>query len=414
MQRYDKYKDSGVDWIGEIPSHWEVEKVKNVFKLVTEPAHTNNNYELLSVYTEIGVRPRKDLEEKGNKASTTDGYWKVKKGDFIVNKLLAWMGAVGVSEYDGVTSPAYDILRNKRPIQHSFYHELFRNKSFIQEMKKHSKGIMDMRLRLYFDKFGDIRIPFPPLSEQQTIATFLDDKTSKIDQTIALKQKEITLLKERRQILIQKAVTKGLDNQVKMKDSGVDWIGEIPEHWEVRKLKHCLFSKLKYGANESGIGYNSELPRYVRITDFGYNGKLSEEKKLSLTWSQGKDYLLKDGDILFARSGATVGKSYQFKTSMSIEKNYAFAGYLIKAEVDEKIISSDYLYLYTNSNLFENWKSAIFIKATIENIGADKYSSLLVVIPPITEQREIIEDYFMKNEKNRQSHFYQRTRNRKN
>src|SRR5680860_516278 len=103
------------------------------------------------------------------------------------------------------------------------------------------------------------------------------------------------------------------------KNSGVEWLGEIPEHWEVKRLKYLLNGKLKYGANESGIDYDFGLPRYVRITDFGQDGKLNEDKKLSLTWKQGGDFLLKDGDILFARSGATVGKTYQFKKSMSIE-----------------------------------------------------------------------------------------------
>src|SRR5690606_8731296 len=138
-----------------------------------------------------------------------------------------------------------------------------------------------------------------------------------------------------KQALIQKAVTRGLNENVPMKDSDIEWIGEIPENWEVKSLKYMLNEKLKYGANESGIDYDPNLPRYIRITDFSDSGKLSEENKLSLSWKNGKDYLLKDGDILFARSGATVGKSYQFKKSMSQEKHYAFAGYLIKASIDE-------------------------------------------------------------------------------
>lgn len=166
----------------------------------------------------------------------------------------------------------------------------------------------------------------------------------------------------------------------------------------MRKLKYCLKSKLKYGANEAGVEYDENLPRYIRITDFGFDGDLSESKKLSLTWKQGKDYLLKDGDILFARSGATVGKSYQFKKSMSVEEHYSFAGYLIKAEPNENIILSDYLYLYTNSCLFESWKSAIFSKATIENIGADKYSNLLIVIPSLDEQIKNLDSFKLKSE----------------
>ena len=117
-------KPSGVEWIGEIPVHWEVINTKYLFRLVTEPAPKNNDYELLSIYTNIGVKPRKELEERGNRATTTDGYWLVKKGDFIVNKLLAWMGAIGLSNYEGVTSPAYDILRKTRSLNERFYEYL--------------------------------------------------------------------------------------------------------------------------------------------------------------------------------------------------------------------------------------------------------------------------------------------------
>jgi len=140
-------KDSGVEWLGEVPAHWDLLGSKRFLRLVSEPAPKGNSLELLSVYTEIGVRPRKELEQKGNKASTTDGYWLVKKGDIIVNKLLAWMGAVGFSAYEGVTSPAYDILRPTRPMDSKFYHYLFRSRRAQQEFKRWSRGIMEMRLR---------------------------------------------------------------------------------------------------------------------------------------------------------------------------------------------------------------------------------------------------------------------------
>lgn len=200
-------KYSGVDWIGTIPAHWEMKRVKNIFQLIVDPSGRNNCYELLSIYTDIGVRPRKDLKEKGNKASTTDGYWIVKKGDFIVNKLLAWMGAVGVSEYEGVTSPAYDILRACRPISGNFYHYLFRSKVFSTVMKRHSKGIMDMRLRLYFDKFGVIEVPYPNHTEQQEISEFIDREANKIDDAVIIKQNQITKLNEYKATLINAAVT---------------------------------------------------------------------------------------------------------------------------------------------------------------------------------------------------------------
>ena len=202
-----EFVDSGVEWIGQIPKHWKISKVKNIFKLIIEPASKANEEELLSIYTDIGVRPRKELAEKGNKASTTDGYWRVKKGDFIVNKLLAWMGAIGLSEYDGVTSPAYDILRAKKDIVGIYYHELFRLKIFSQEMKKYSRGIMDMRLRLYFDKFGDILIPYPSYDEQLQIVEYIENQTTKIDKAIELQQNYISKLKEYKASLIDSVVT---------------------------------------------------------------------------------------------------------------------------------------------------------------------------------------------------------------
>ena len=200
-------KDSGVDWIGSIPEYWEVRRVKHIFKLVMEPSEKNNSYELLSVYTDIGVKPRRELEERGNKASTTDGYWFVKRGDIVVNKLLAWMGAIGISDYDGVTSPAYDILRPKVEMNGYFYHLLFRSPFCSSELKRHSRGIMEMRLRLYFDKFGVIEVPYPPIAEQNEIINALRKKLASVDDGIDLLNQQIDKLKEYKTTLINSAVT---------------------------------------------------------------------------------------------------------------------------------------------------------------------------------------------------------------
>ncbi|PHV61300.1 restriction endonuclease subunit S [Cyanobacterium aponinum] len=200
-------KDSGIDWLGDIPAHWEVLRTKNIFRLITQPAPNNNNYELLSVYTDIGVKPRKELEERGNKASTTDGYWMVKKGDIVVNKLLAWMGAIGISDYDGVTSPAYDILRPYKPVESKFYHYLFRNPICLSKLKQHSKGIMEMRLRLYFDEFGNIKLPYPSFEEQEKIVKYLENKIAEIEELKEKTLQQIEKLKEFKQILIAEVVT---------------------------------------------------------------------------------------------------------------------------------------------------------------------------------------------------------------
>lgn len=200
-------KDSGLDWVGEVPEHWDMKKVKHLFQLTNEPSATSHGMELLSIYTAIGVRPRKSLEQKGNKATSIDGYWIVKKEDLIVNKLLAWMGAIGRSEYDGVTSPAYDILRPLSNTISEYYHFLFRCGICLPEFKKRSRGIMDMRLRLYFEELGSIEVPCPPPEEQQEIADYirgLDDKQIKLESTI---KRQIELFHEYRVALISAAVT---------------------------------------------------------------------------------------------------------------------------------------------------------------------------------------------------------------
>jgi type I restriction enzyme S subunit len=204
-------KDSGSDWIGEIPEHWNTRKVKHLFQLMNEPSIASHGMELLSVYTAIGVRPRKSLEQKGNKATSTDGYWLVQKEDLVVNKLLAWMGAIGRSEYDGVTSPAYDILRPLKDTVTEYFHFLFRCGICQPEFKKRSRGIMEMRLRLYFEELGSIEVPCPPPKEQQDIADYirnLDD--TQIDLETKL-NKQIEMLTEYRTALISAAVTGKID-----------------------------------------------------------------------------------------------------------------------------------------------------------------------------------------------------------
>jgi type I restriction enzyme S subunit len=206
-----RMKASGVEWLGEIPEHWVLHATKRLFRLVVEPAPDNNDLELLSIYTDIGVRPRRELEAKGNKATTTDGYWKVRKGDLIINKLLAWMGAIGISNYDGVTSPAYDILRPVRALEPQFYDYLFRCGICFSEFRRYSRGIMDMRLRLYFDEFGQLPMPYPPVSEQLEIVNYLASTIEKIDALTAEAERAVALLQERRTALVSAAVTGKID-----------------------------------------------------------------------------------------------------------------------------------------------------------------------------------------------------------
>lgn len=171
----------------------------------------------------------------------------------------------------------------------------------------------------------------------------------------------------------------------KYKDSGVSWIGEIPKGWEVASLKRYLSETMKYGASELGEINQPSWTRYIRITDIDDNGNLKNDGVKTLNPNIAKDYMLKKGDVLFARSGATVGKSFLYNS----DKPACFAGYLIKAVCNKHLLSS-FLLAYTKSAQYDDWKNSTFIQATIQNIGADKYMNMPIVIPSIPEQRAIV------------------------
>lgn len=312
VKPYSDYSNFGQEWLGDLPSHWQVRRTKLLFDLITEPAPVGNSEELLSVYTALGVKPRKELEARGNKASSTDNYWRVQKGDIIVNKLLAWMGAVGISEYNGVTSPAYDILRPRENVNPYYYNFLFRNPIASRELKRHSRGIMDMRLRLYFSRFGDIKLPLPPIEEQNKIVEYLHFKLKKIDRFIYKKKQLIKLLNEQKIGIINHAITKGLDINAKMKPSGVEWLGDIPEHWKLWKLNNA-YKKFSSGTTPSS-GNNSYFENgtipWVNTGDLN-DGYLYDCAKYITQIAFDEYSVLKIypiGTICLAMYGATIGK----------------------------------------------------------------------------------------------------------
>ena len=202
-------KDSGIDWIGEVPEHWDTRRIGNLFKLRDEKNYKPmDEVQLLSLYTGIGVFPHGEQEERGNKAITVEGYKVVHKDDIVVNIILAWMGAIGVSNYDGVTSPAYDVyIPDLSKVVPHFFHYVFRTQGIAGECYKYGRGIMMMRWRTYSSEFKQIRVPFPSLEEQQSIASYLDTKCAEIDALIAIKQSKMEELKEYKKSVIYEYVT---------------------------------------------------------------------------------------------------------------------------------------------------------------------------------------------------------------
>lgn len=234
---------------------------------------------------------------------------------------------------------------------------------------------------------GNLYVTLPSSKEQQSIVDYLDKACAQIDSIAADLEKQIALLQKYKKPLITETVTKGLDKSVPMKDSGVEWIGEIPNTWDCKKMKYVISEPLQYGANEAGDDYKEDYPRYIRITDITEENSLKDDGKLSLSPDIAKPYLLKDGDLLFARSGATVGKTFYYTSNYG---TCAFAGYLIKARFNQDKMNPKFVYYTTLGIGYENWKNTVFTQATIQNIGADKYAQLYITVPSMKEQNEII------------------------
>lgn len=398
------YKDSGVEWIGAIPKGWDIIRIGYAFCLRSEKNYLpKDKVQLLSLYTGVGVFPTGSEKTKtsGNHAQTVSGYKIVHKNDIVVNIILAWMGAIGVSNYDGVVSPAYDIyIPDLLKIVPHYAHYVFRTDGIAGECFKYGRGIMLMRWRTYSSEFKQIKIPFPPLPEQQRIADFLDTKCGIIDRTIDAVSRQIEDLEKYKKALITKTVTKGIckkgEPERAMKDSGVEWIEEVPEEWNVKRLKYVLDS-IRNGASAASYEYEPDSFRYVRITDIDDNGNLKQTGKQYLPKEMAKNFILNKKAVLIANTGS-LGKAMLFDPDKEDEV-CALNGHLIEAIANPNIISNEYLYFFIKSYNYINWVNRSYVQTTMQMLSAGRHKNLPVTVPPLAEQQQIA-DYLNEKCKN--------------
>jgi type I restriction enzyme, S subunit len=236
--KYKSYKDSGIDWLGQTPTEWVIARNKEIFKERSSLSSTGKET-LLTVSHITGVTPRSEKNVNMFMAETMEGYKICHPGDLIINTMWAWMGALGTSNELGICSPSYNVYMPTKgiPYNHRYFDYLFRIPNAIVEMTRNSKGIVSSRLRLYAKDFFQIETVLPSLKEQSLIAHYLDTKTAQIDRKIDLLTQKATQYGNLKQSLINETVTRGLDKSVPMKNSAIEWIGEVPEHWEIKHLK---------------------------------------------------------------------------------------------------------------------------------------------------------------------------------
>lgn len=378
-------KDSGIDWIGKIPDEWTTRQIRYLFEIRDERNYKPlSEVNLISVYTDKGVLQHSDIEQTtGNKAQNADGYKHVYKNDLVVNIILCWMGALGISDFDGVTSPAYDVYspKNLDLIFPKYYHYLFRTPQFNGKCYTEGRGIMQMRWRTYSSEFKSIKIPLPPLSEQTKIANFLDKKCAQIDSIIEESKKSIEEYKSWKQSVIFEAVT-GKNLSCKKKDSGIEWLGEIPEEWEARALK-TIFRIF------SGITPKSDIIEYwdgdvnwVTPADFKTEDVYVENGKRNISENGFSDCsleLIPINSLIFSKR-APIGK-------VCVNRNEMCTNQGCLACVKKINLSIKFFY-YLLSSLTEYFE-VLGSGTTFKEISLTSFSDFKVLFPPISEQESI-------------------------
>lgn len=379
MRRYERYKDSGVEWLGEVPSHWELKRLKQLF---VEKKHKQ------SLSLNCGaISFGKVIEKSDDKVTeaTKRSYQEVLKGEFLINPLNLNYDLISLrialSEIDVVVSAGYIVLKEKQIINKKYFSYLL-HRYDVAYMKLLGSGV---RQTISYGHISDSILVIPPLSEQQKIAQFLDDKTAKIDQAVDLAEKQIALLKEHKQILIQNAVTRGLNPDVPLKDSGVEWIGQVPEHWDVQRSKF-IFKKIERKVNEEDqivtcFRDGQVTLRANRRTE-GFTNALKEHGY------QG----IRKGDLVIHAMDAFAGA-----IGISDSDGKATPVYSVCLPHDKQKIDV-YFYAYYLRNLALSGFISSLAKGIRERSTDFRYSDfaeLLLPIPPYLEQQKIA-DYLDK------------------
>jgi type I restriction enzyme S subunit len=320
LKPYPEYKDSGVAWLGAVPGHWEVKRNKLFLREINERSEDGSE-DLLTVSQYTGVTRRRDgLAVEGElltNAASLVGYKRVRQNDLVMNIMLAWNASLGVSAVNGIASPAYCVYRAKGSVDPRFIHYLFRTPLFTGAFKTVSTGVVDSRLRLYPDVFFSLPSPLPPLPEQSAIVRFLDHADRRIRRYIRAKQKLIKLLEEQKQAIIHRAVTRGLDHDVRLKPSGVEWLGEVPEHWEVAALRHRYSQCLGKMLDSKRITGRHPRP-YLRNTDVQWD-RINVENlpTMDIPPAEYSRYIVQPGDLLVCEGG-DVGRCAIWSGAMDV------------------------------------------------------------------------------------------------
>jgi len=386
LRSYPEYSDSGLPWLGKIPAKWRVLRAKFVFDCVDVRSKAGDE-ELLTVSSGDGVVPRSQKTVTMFQAESYAGHKLCWPGDLVINSLWAWMGGLGFTQYHGIVSSAYGVYRPSAGFSAMwpYFDYLLRSGAYDWELQVRSKGIWTSRLQLTDESFLDMPIVVPLQAEAETIAKFLYTHDRRIRRFIAAKRRLIALLNEQKQAIISRAVTHGLDPNVRLKPSGIDWLGEVPEHWDVVPLIRCASELSDYrGATPEKVdrGLFLVTARNIRMgwIDYEASQEYVRPEQYNLIMRRG---LPKCGDILLTTE-APLGH-----VALIDREDVALAQRIIRFRMDERKMIPNFT-LYSLMAHYFQWQLEVRATgSTALGIKASKLAQLLVVCPPLQEQAEV-------------------------
>ena len=383
-------KDSGIDWIGEIPDDWNIEKVKFTIKWKSEKG--NPDGEVLSLYRDYGIVPKNSKNDNHNVTSLdTSTYKVVNRGDFVINKMKAWQGSMALSEYDGIVSPAYHVCEfTNDSVDKKYFHYLMRNVSYLPEYRRLSTGLRIGQWDLSFDDFKNLPFLIPPIAEQKSIVEVIDKKTAEIDTVIERTKSSIEEYKKLKQSVITKAVTKGIRPNRQMKDSGNMWIPQMPSVWELSRVGlHFTIILGKMLCSEClSEDYTEEY--YYCAADVHFDGvSNNNNKKMWFSSSEKEQYRVLLNDLLIVEGGAGAGGSAI--VSALDKKMYIQNSIMIvrpKSNSDNRYLCYLMQYLVKSG-----YVDIVCNKATIPHFTKDKVANIPF---PVSNEQQEIADYLDK------------------
>jgi len=390
LKPYPEYKDSGLPWLGEIPSHWRIQRGKTLFQCI-DIRSTTGDEELLTVSSEYGIVPRRAVNVSMFKAESYIGHKLCWPGDLVINSLWAWARGLGVSQYHGIVSSAYGVYRlNSKFNEYAGYiHELVRSAPFQWELQLRSKGIWVSRLQLTDEAFLDAPFPIPQQDEIDVIVRFLSHIDQRIRRYIRAKQKLIKLLEEQKQGIIHRAVTRGLDPNVRLKISGVEWLGDIPEHWDVLPLRLLADVIDPNPSHRNPIYVDNGWPfistvEFIGTDEIEFN--TSRRVNEATVKEQEKRCRFQQGSIAFSRKG-TIGAARILPEGV----RFALLDSVCVINCISKVLDYRFLYRQISSGVITAQLGALMRGAALKQVSIGRVRETSILVPPINEQRNIIE-----------------------